>query len=95
MKINSDKTPSKYRIKVKGCLDPKWEDWFEGMTISHEGAYTSFKGAVADQSALHGILDRIRNLNLKLVYLERVKDRGDSDEIRSNGKQQKRKNDVK
>jgi hypothetical protein len=73
MRNNSSKIPSQYRIKVKGCLDQKWEDWFEGMAISHEGAYTSFKGEVADQSALHGLLDRIRDLNLKLVYLERLK----------------------
>ena len=73
MKNNNHKAPSQYRIKVKGCLDQKWEDWFDGMTISHEGAYTSLKGEVADQSALHGLLDRIRDLNLKLVYLERLK----------------------
>jgi hypothetical protein len=73
MKHHNPQLPSRYRIKVKGCLDQKWENWFDGMTISHEGAYTSFKGEVADQTALHGLLARIRDLNLKLVYLERLK----------------------
>lgn len=76
MKNTNNKAPAQYRIKVKGCLDQKWEDWFDGMTICHEGTYTTFMGEVSDQSALHGLLDRIRDLNLKLVYLERLKSKG-------------------
>ena len=70
---NHSKVPFQYRIKVKGCLNQEWEHWFDGMAISHEGAYTSLKGKVADQAALHGLLDRIRDLNLTLVYLEHLK----------------------
>ncbi len=61
-----------YRIKLKGCLDPKWSDWFEQMAISTEGGVTVLKGPVADQAALHGLLIRIRDLNLTLLAVERI-----------------------
>lgn len=60
-----------YQIKVQGKLDDKWADWFSGMTIKHEGDVTTLTGAVADQSALRGILDRIWNLNLTLISVAR------------------------
>ena len=62
-----------YRIKVKGCLDPEWSLWFESMTISAEGSDTILTGPVADQAALHGLLIRIRDLNLTLLSVERIK----------------------
>jgi hypothetical protein len=61
-----------YRIKLKGCLDPKWSDWFEQMAISAESGVTILKGPVADQAALHGLLTRIRDLNLTLLAVERL-----------------------
>ena len=61
-----------YRIKLKGHLDPKWSDWFEQMAISPEGDQTILTGAVADQAALHGLLIRIRDLNLTLLSVERI-----------------------
>lgn len=63
--------PSRYRIKVKGLLDQKWSDWFEGMTITYEENATILEGPIPDQAALHGILARIRDLNLTLQYLIR------------------------
>ena len=62
-----------YEIRVKGMLDPGWEEWFEGFSITHlsEGE-TLISGRVPDQSALHGILARIRNLNLSLISVSRV-----------------------
>ena len=59
-----------YRIKLKEHLDPKWSDWFEQMTISTEGDQTILAGSVADQAALHGLLIRIRDLNLTLLSVE-------------------------
>ena len=64
--------PKAYRIKLKGCLDPKWSDWFEQMAISTEGGETILTGPVIDQAALHGLLIRIRDLNLTLLSLERI-----------------------
>jgi len=61
-----------YRIKLKGRLDPKWSDWFEQMKISTEGDETILTGSVADQAALHGLLIRIRDLNLTLLSVERI-----------------------
>jgi hypothetical protein len=61
-----------YRIKLKGRLDPKWSDWFEQMKISTEGGETILTGPVADQAALHGLLIRIRDLNLTLLSVERL-----------------------
>ena len=61
-----------YRIKLKGHLNPKWSDWFEQMAISHEGCETILTGPVADQAALHGLLIRIRDLNLTLLAMERL-----------------------
>jgi hypothetical protein len=61
-----------YRIKLKGRLDPNWSDWFEQMAISTQGGETILTGPVADQAALHGLLNRIRDLNLTLLAVERI-----------------------
>mgnify|MGYP001823334198 CR=1 FL=1 len=62
-----------YRIKLNGRLDRKWSDWFDQMEISTEGDQTILTGPVADQAALHGLLIRIRDLNLTLLSVERLK----------------------
>ena len=57
-----------YEIRIKGQLDPRWSDWFEGLTITYqETGETVLFGPVTDQSALHGILAKIRDLNLTLM----------------------------
>jgi hypothetical protein len=63
---------TEYRIKLKGHLDHKWSNWFEQMVISTEGDQTILTGPVADQAALHGLLLRIRDLNLTLLSVERI-----------------------
>ena len=76
-----------YQIKVQGGLSENWSDWFNGMTITVENEsdgppVTTLTGTV-DQSALHGILAKIRDLNLKLVSFTRV----ESEEPDSNPQQ--------
>ena len=56
-----------YQIRVQGRLDGRWSDWFGGMAITQEGSITRLTGPVVDQAALHGILSRIRDLNLRLI----------------------------
>ena len=64
-----------YEIRVKGCLDPHWRMWFEGMEFVTDGAgETRLRGRLADQAALHGLLARIRDLNLTLISVRRLAD---------------------
>ena len=55
------------KIKIQGHLDKKWEHWFNGMKISYEGSDTVLIGSIKDDAYLHGILNLIRDLNLKLI----------------------------
>ena len=64
--------PVHYRIKLKGHLDDKWSDWFEEMDISTGDGETILSGQVSDQAALHGLLIRIRDINLTLLSVEQV-----------------------
>ena len=55
------------KIKIKGQLDKKWTEWFENMQIIYDDENTILTGEVKDQAALHGIINKIRDLNLKLI----------------------------
>lgn len=61
-------------IVVQGYLDPaRWEEWFGGLTLTLlESGDTQLTGPVADQAALHGILNRIRDLNLTLLSVTQL-----------------------
>ncbi len=62
-----------YEIRVKGVLDRKWSDWFDGFTIIPQvDDETLLVGPVPDQSALHGLLAKIRDLGLPLLSVQRV-----------------------
>ena len=66
--------PTIYEIRVKGDLDKKWSDWFDGFTISPQADdETLLTGPVADQAALYGLLSKIRDLGLPLLSLTRLR----------------------
>ena len=62
--------PEYYEIKIGGCLDIGWSDRLGGLKLTHpEDDVTLLSGCVPDQAALHGLLERIRDLNLKLISM--------------------------
>ena len=64
--------PEHYEIVVAGHLDARWSDWFAGCRLTHlEGSETRLSGPLPDQAALHGLLERVRDLNLTLVSVSR------------------------
>ena len=64
-----------YRIVIKGILDLKWSEWFDGFTITYrDSTNTLLSGKVQDQSALHGLLANIRDLGLTLISLSKVEE---------------------
>ena len=63
-----------YEIRLKGHLDARWADWFEGLTITlEEDGDTLLTGPVMDQAALHGLLKKVRDLGMQLVSVCPVK----------------------
>ena len=70
--MNTDPHPLIYQIHVQGLLDERWTRWFEGFTVRSGGSdETILTGPVIDQAALHGILNRIRDLGLELISVQR------------------------
>jgi hypothetical protein len=67
--------PAGYRIVVQGVLDDSWEDWFGGLRPlpAEDGPGTcTLVGVITDQAELHGILARLRDLNLPLLSVTRL-----------------------
>lgn len=61
-----------YHIRVSGVLDAGWADWFDGLTVCPcDNGDTLLTGPVRDQSALHGLLAKIRDLGLPLLSVKR------------------------
>jgi hypothetical protein len=66
--------PQVYQIRIKGQLDTGWTDWFEGMAITQEdNGITVLTGMVIDQSALHGLLKKVRDLGMPLLSVNSIK----------------------
>jgi hypothetical protein len=57
-------------IKVCGQLSSDWNEYFDNLTITPDGAFTIISGIIEDQAALHGVLAKIRNLGLPLSLVE-------------------------
>lgn len=65
--------PAVYQITVKGHLDTQWSVWFDNMIITNEAnGEAVLHGPLADQSALYGVLTKVRNLGLPLLAITTV-----------------------
>jgi hypothetical protein len=57
-----------YEIRIEGILDDQWTDWFDGFDILADAdGNSTLVGLVADQAALHGLLDKVRDLGMTLL----------------------------
>jgi hypothetical protein len=66
-------SPGRYEIRLKGHLDTRWAAWFDGLTFTHgSDGTTTIGGPVADQAALHGLLQKTRDLGLPLISVRHV-----------------------
>ena len=65
--------PERYEIRLKGHLDARWAAWFDGLSVTHEDdGITVIHGPVVDQTALHGLLRKVRDVGLPLISVMRV-----------------------
>jgi hypothetical protein len=64
--------PARYEVRVDGVLGGRWSHWFEGLRIDHEEGETILSGTLPDQPALHGILDKVRDLGLSIIAVRRL-----------------------
>jgi hypothetical protein len=75
-----------YEIKIQGRLDPRWSGWFAGLCITPlENGETLIAGVLPDQAALHGLLERIRDLNLTLISLNRISSSNEYKKLETEG----------
>ncbi len=74
-----------YVIRIRGHLDKKWADWFEGLIITLEdNGDTLLTGPVVDQAALHGLLKKVRDLGMPLVSICPLKNgQADQSDVKS------------
>ncbi len=62
-----------YEIRLKGHLEARWAEWFDGLAITLEdNGTTLLSGPLADQAALHGILKKVRDVGLTLLSVNSV-----------------------
>ena len=67
-----DPSPEQYEIRVKGHLEPRWATWFGGMHLTPADGITVIEGAVPDQAALHGLLQKLRDIGMPLLSVKRT-----------------------
>jgi hypothetical protein len=72
--------PEVYQITVLGHLDSTWSEWFDGLSITLvDSGETILTGPIVDQTALHGVLIKIRDLGLPLLSLTRIEPERESE----------------
>jgi hypothetical protein len=70
---SADDLPGYYQIRVRGTIDPLWSGWFAALAITHDAdGNTLLAGPVADQAALYGLINRLRDLGVTLLAVARL-----------------------
>jgi hypothetical protein len=64
--------PARYEIRLDGVLGDRWSEWFGGLMVESEASETILSGTLSDQSALHGLLDKARDLGLSVTSVRRL-----------------------
>jgi hypothetical protein len=63
-----------YEIRVQGHLGPRWSAWFDGLSVTDaDDGTTVIRGPIVDQSALHGLLQKLRDVGIPLISLEQLR----------------------
>ena len=71
--VSHPHSPSRYEIRIKGHLSPRWATRFDGMTLTARADGTTvIEGSIVDQAALHGLLNRLGDLGLPLLSITQV-----------------------
>jgi hypothetical protein len=66
-------SPLQYRIRIRGHLDPGWTGWFDELALTQQDdGTTELVGPLSDQSALYGLLARLRDLGATLLMVEQL-----------------------
>lgn len=67
------KSAGRYEIRLKGSLPVEWSEWFGGLEIlCDDEGNTTLRGIMVDQAALHGLLDRVRDLGMTLLSVTKI-----------------------
>lgn len=70
--MSGTRWPAHYEVRVEGVLDGRWSEWFQGLRIENHDGETILSGTLPDQPALHGILDKVRDLGLTIITVRRL-----------------------
>jgi hypothetical protein len=67
-----------YEIRVKGHLDPRWAAVFDGLNLTREDDGTTvIQGPIVDQAALHGVLQKLRDIGVPLIFVTQLESEGE------------------
>ena len=73
MSTDRSPEPGQYEIRLEGRLHPRWAAWFDGMSLTDESDGTTvLSGPVVDQAALHGLLQKVRDVGLPLISVAQL-----------------------
>ena len=67
-----------YEIRVEGHLESRWAAWFDGLSLTRgDDGTTVIRGPVVDQAALHGVIQKLRDLGIPLIALTQLRPEGE------------------